>query len=81
MFNIAILVLLMSPSFSYTVAPSPISVQEDVSFTLYAIYSARDSTSDFETVINHFWSNISDEVRNLSYDNYSVFVICQFFDI
>jgi len=69
MFNIAILVLLTSSFFSYTASPLPISVQEDVSFTLYAIDSARDSTSDFETVINHFWSNISDEVRNASYDD------------
>ncbi|WP_455278144.1 hypothetical protein [[Eubacterium] cellulosolvens] len=59
----------MSSSFSLTVSPIPISVQEDVSFTLYAIYSARDSTSAFETLIHQFKSNISDEIRNMSYDD------------
>jgi hypothetical protein len=69
MFNIAILVLLISSSFSYKVALSPISIQEDVSFTLYAIYSARDSTSSFETLIHNFRANISNEIRNMSYDD------------
>lgn len=48
-------------------SPLPISIQEDVSFTLYAIYSAKDSTSAFEMLVDHFRSNISDEVRNMSY--------------
>jgi hypothetical protein len=69
MFNIATLVLLISLSFSYTVSPLPVSVQEDVSFTLYAIYTARDSTSSFETLIHHFRANISDEIRNISYND------------
>lgn len=69
MFNIAILVLLISSSFSYAASPLPISIQEEVSFTLYAIYSAKDSTSAFEMLVDHFRSNISDEVRNMSYDD------------
>jgi hypothetical protein len=69
MFNIAILVLLISSSFSYAASPVQISIEEDVSFTLYAIYSAKDSTSTFEMLVDHFGSNISDEVRNMSYDD------------
>jgi hypothetical protein len=51
------------------VAPLPISIQEDVSFTLYAIYSARNSTRNFEMLDDIFRSNISDEVRNFSNDD------------
>jgi hypothetical protein len=69
MFNTVFLLFLISLSFSYTAAPLPISIQEDVSFTLYAIYSARNSTRAFETLDDNFRSNISDEVRNLSYDD------------
>ena len=69
MFNIVILLFLLISSFSYTAAPLPISDQEDVSFTLYAIYSAKDSAQAFEMLDDVFRSNISDEVRNLSYDD------------
>ena len=69
MFNIAVLVLLISSSLSNTVSPFPISIQEDVSFTRYAIYSAEESTSSFQTLIDHFELNMSDEVKNISYDD------------
>ena len=69
MVNIAILVFLISSFFSNAGSPLPVSVQEDVSFTLYAIYSTRDSTNSFETLIHHFEANISDDVRNMSYDD------------
>jgi hypothetical protein len=69
MFNITILVLLISLSFPNTMSPFPISIEEDVSFTLYAIYSAKESTSAFETLVDQFRSNISDEVKNMSFDD------------
>ena len=50
-------------------SPLPVSVQEDMSFTLYAIYSARDSANSFETLIQDFKGNISDEVKDISYND------------
>ncbi|WP_455369719.1 hypothetical protein [[Eubacterium] cellulosolvens] len=69
MLNIGTLILLISSSFLYAVSPLPVSVQEDVSFTLYAICSARDSTSSFEKLIHNLGANISDEVINMSYND------------
>ena len=69
MVNLMILILLISPLFSYTAIPQPVSTQEDVSFTLYAIYSARDSVNSFDTLVHEFKGNISDDVLNMSYDD------------
>jgi hypothetical protein len=69
MVKILILVVLMSSFFSYTMSPLPVSVQEDVRFTLYAIYSARDSANSFETLIQDFKGNISNEIKDISYND------------